>query len=118
MQLPSVPAFNARMKLDEFATLLVEFLKKVTAVLVDQPTIELKSIKTTANWPLRVKCDGVRPPSCVLVVKAFASTLPAASVDVYALPSWTWEANQIVLSNIAGLTTGTEYDITLLIVRA
>ena len=60
-----------------------------------------------------------RPPTGVLVIRALQADALSTSPTCSAVPSWIWnqETGTVAISNIDGLTAGTDYLVTLLVVE-
>lgn len=90
------------------------FERDVVEYLGALPTIERKTFDTRADWPQKVRLE-TKTPWGVTCVHAYEADDPAATVTPTGV-SWSGRDDGVpgvVIENIGGLTTGTDYVVTL-----
>lgn len=90
------------------------FERDVVEYLGNLPTVERKTFETRADWPQRVRLRTASPWG-VTCVHAYERDDPSATVTPTGV-SWSKRddgGQGVVIENIGGLTTGTDYVVTL-----
>lgn len=90
-----------------------DYLRTLTRLWLREP------FRYRAGETVRVECGTHRPPAGLLVVRALQADAPGTAPTCSAVPAWTWhqETGTVAISSISGLTSGTDYDVTLMVVE-
>lgn len=95
------------------ARLLEETLRDVLDYLRALPELQVRTFTLQCSFPFEIATDVANP--AVVVINGYQTRDPAASVTL-GLPQWQRSESGVRVSAMTGLTTGTDYTITALIV--
>lgn len=104
---------NLRIEINSLLVDLRSYLRSLPRTWVREP------FRYRAGETIRLEMGLHRPPTGLLVIRALQADAPGTAPSVSAVPAWTWhqETGTVALSSITGLTVGTDYIVTLMVVE-
>lgn len=115
MPLPKPFTENPVRDLGELIRRVATYTRESTAWMRSNPAFYRKTLEVK-SFPVKVAIPGrTTPPQAVLLGQVGLSSNQYASVSA-SHPSWVWNGSEVVVNSISGLTSGTSYRVSLLIV--